>query len=247
MLKYDNMQNKLHVAIINSGLSITEVAEKAGIHQVSLLRILNGYRKLNNLDMLYKLSKVLGVDLAYFFTNSSVSSEDSESFAKDMGVEIFYGDKEELNKTYPNHIKIPLVRSKAAATPSIIEISSDELDGWVCINAENVPKNISERCFAFRVKGDSMEPMLRENDLVAVLPYSMPLSLDAIIPSNIYLIKIADGFGGYGLTLKHVQVVDKRTIELVSENKKYPNKRIDISEQDSFHIMGRVIWMWREM
>jgi len=247
MIKYDNLQYKLKEAMEKAGLNVSKLAEKAGIHQVSLSRILNGHRKLNNLDTLYKLSKALGVSLDYFFSSSDISSESPESFAKDMGIDIFYGDKKEVDKTYPNHIKIPLVRSKAAATPSIIEISSDEVDGWVCISAENVPKNISERCFAFRVKGNSMEPMLRENDLVAVLPYSEPPALDTIIPSNVYLVKISDGFGGYGLTLKHVHQVDDRRIELVSDNKEYSNKEIDITEPDNFQIMGRVIWMWREM
>ncbi|MEC9493039.1 XRE family transcriptional regulator [Flexistipes sp.] len=246
MIKYDNLQDKLKKAMKKAGLSVSKLAEKAGIHQVSLSRILNGHRKLNNLDTLYKLSKALGVSLDYFFTNSDIA-ENPETFAEDMGIDIFYGDKKELNDKYPDHIKIPLVRSKAAATPAIIEISSDEVDGWVCISAENVPKNISERCFAFRVKGDSMEPMLRENDLVAVLPYSEPPALDTIIPSNVYLVKISDGFGGYGLTLKHIHQIDDRTVELVSDNKKYPNKEIDISEPDNFQIMGRVIWMWREM
>ncbi len=247
MIEYDKLQTKLREAINKTGLTVSEVAEKAGIYQVSLSRILNGHRKLNNLDTLYKLSKALGVNLDYFFSNSDISSENPENFAKDVGIDIFYGDKDELDKTYPDYIKIPLVRSKAAATPSIIEISSDEVDGWVCISAENVPKNISERCFAFRVKGDSMEPMLKENDLVAVLPYNEPPAMDTIIPSNVYLVKIADGFGGFGLTLKHVYQVDERTIELVSDNKKYPNKKIDITEPDNFQIMGRVIWMWREM
>jgi len=209
MIKYDNLQNKLKTAIRNSGLTIGEVAERSGIYQVSLSRILNGHRRLNNLDTLFKLSKVLGVNLDYFFSDSDVSSEDTESFAEDIGIDIFYGDKDELDKTYPDHIKIPLVRSKAVATPAIIEISSDEIDGWVCINAENVPKNISERCFALRVKGDSMEPMLRENDLVDVLPYSVPPAIDTIIPSNVYLVKIADGFAGFGLTLKHVHQIDE--------------------------------------
>jgi len=246
MIKYDNLQYKLKEAMDKAGLSVSKLAENAGIHQVSLSRILNGHRKLNNLDTLYKLSKALGVSLDYFFTNSDIA-ENRETFTEDMGIDIFYGDKKELDNKYPDHIKIPLVRSKAAATPAIIEISSDEVDGWVCISAENVPKNISERCCAFRIKGDSMEPMLKENDMVAVLPYSEPPALDTIIPSNVYLVKISDGFGGYGLTLKHVHKVDDRTVELVSDNKEYPNKEIDITEPDNFQIMGRVIWMWREM
>lgn len=246
MLKHDNIQVKLKTAIENSGLDVFELAQRTGIQQVALTKILNDHRNLNNLDILYKISKTLGVSFDYFFTNSDVA-ENPESFVEDKYIDIFYGDKKELDEKYPSHIKIPLLRSKAAATPTILEISSDEIDGWVCISAENVPKNISERCFAFRVKGDSMEPMLRENDMVAVLPYSEPPALDTIIPSNVYLVKISDDFGGYGLALKHVRQVDDRTVELVSSNKGYANKKIDITEPDSLQIMGRLIWMWREM
>ncbi len=246
MLQYNTIQVKLKTAIKNSDLDIFELAQRTGIQQVVLSRVLNDHRKFTKLDILYKISKTLGVSFDYFFTNSDVA-ENPESFLEDKYIDIFYGDKKELDKKYPSHIKIPLLRSKAAATPTIMEISSDEIDGWVCISAENVPKNISERCFAFQVKGNSMEPMLKENDLVAVLPYSEPPALDTIIPSNVYLVKISDGFGEYGLTLKHIHHVDDRAIELVSANKKYPNKRIDITEPDSLQIMGRVIWMWREM
>jgi len=91
-----------------------------------------------------------------------------------------------------------------------------------------------------------MEPMLRENDLVAVLPYSEPPFMDNIIPSNVYLVKIPDGFGGYGLSLKHINVIDEGTIELVSDNKKFENKLIYLQD-DGFQVMGRVIWMWREL
>lgn len=243
MINNDKLIDKLKKLIKESGMSARKLADIAGIHEVSMYRILNGQRKLNNLDTLYKLSKALGVDLNYFFTNSDVSEEDSDN--ENLNVHIFYGNKKEADKRYPDAVKIPLMRSKAAATPAIIEISSDEIDGWVSINAENIPKNISERCFAFRVQGKSMEPMLRENDLVAVLPYSEPPSMDNIIPSNVYLVKIPDGFGGYGLSLKHINVVDEEVIELVSDNKKFENKIINLQD-DGFQVMGRVIWMWRE-
>lgn len=176
MINNDKLINRLKKIIEESGMPARKLAEKAGIHEVSMYHILNGQRKLNNLDTLYKLSKALGVDLNYFFTNSDVSKENSDN--ENLNVHIFYGDKMEADKKYPAAVKIPLMRSKAAATPAIIEISSDEIDGWVSISAENIPKNISERCFAFRVQGKSMEPMLRENDLAAVLPYSEPPSMD---------------------------------------------------------------------
>jgi len=244
MINNDKLIDRLKKLIKESGLSARKLADIAGIHEVSMYRILNGQRKLNNLDTIYKLSKALGVDLNYFFTNSDISEEDSDN--ENLNVHIFYGDKKEADKKYPAGVKIPLMRSKAAATPAIIEISSDEIDGWVSISAENIPKNISERCFAFRVQGKSMEPMLRENDLVAVLPYSEPASMDNIIPSNVYLVKIPDGFGDYGLSLKHINVIDEEVIELVSDNKKFENKLIYLQD-DGFQVMGRVIWMWREL
>lgn len=244
MINNDKLIDRLKKLIKESGLSARKLADIAGIHEVSMYRILNGQRKLNNLDTIYKLSKALGVDLNYFFTNSDISEENSDN--ENLNVHIFYGDKKEADIKYPAAVKIPLMRSKAAATPAIIEISSDEIDGWVSISAENIPKNISERCFAFRVQGKSMEPMLRENDLVAVLPYSEPPSMDNIIPSNVYLVKIPDGFGGYGLSLKHINVIDEEVIELVSDNKKFENKLIYLQD-DGFQVMGRVIWMWREM
>lgn len=245
MLNNDYLVNKLDELLKKSGISARELARRAGIHEVSMYRILNGQRKLNNIDTLYKISKALGVDLNYFFSDSDIASTD-KSDLENLNVEVFYGDKKDLDKKYPDSIKIPLMKSSAAATPAIIEISSDDIDGWVSISAENIPKNISERCFAFRVQGNSMEPMLRKNDLVAVLPYTEPPSMDNIIHSNVYLVKLPDGFGSYGLSLKHINVVDDEVIELVSDNKEYANKIIYLQD-DGFQVMGRIIWMWREM
>jgi phage repressor protein C with HTH and peptisase S24 domain len=91
-----------------------------------------------------------------------------------------------------------------------------------------------------------MEPFLCEGDLVAILPYDESPTLDEIKHTNIYLAKIPDGFGGYGLSIKHISVIDNYKIDLVSENKKYDNLRIDLSKTPDFKILGRVIWMWRE-
>ena len=97
--------------INESRLSARKLADIAGIHEVSRYRILNGQRKLNNLDTLYKLSKALGVNLNYFFTNSDISEEDSDN--ENLNVHIFYGNKKEADKKYPATVKIPLMRSKA--------------------------------------------------------------------------------------------------------------------------------------
>ena len=244
MVNYNYLVNKLKDAIEKSGLTSRNLANKAGIHEVSLYRILNGQRKLNNLDTLLKLSKALEVDLDVFFEKESTNNK--ENFKVDnINVEVVYGDRNKPDNRYLDSITIPLMRSKVAATPSILEISTDHIEGWVTISTKNIPKNVSEKCFAFRVQGYSMEPMLQENDLVAIMPYSSPPSLGAIIPSNVYLVKFHDGYGGYGLSLKHINVINNEIIELVSDNKKYKSKTIHL-DKDYFQIVGKVVWMWRE-
>ena len=244
MLNNNYLVNKLKDVIEKSGLTSRDLANKAGIHEVSLYRILNGQRKLNNLDTLLKLSKALEVDLNVFFEKEYDTNKRNLK-VDNVNVEVFYGDKNKPNNRHLDSITIPLMRSKVAATPSILEISTDHVEGWVTISTENIPKNISEKCFAFRVQGDSMEPMLQENDLVAIMPYSSPLSLDTIVQSNVYLVKFHDGYGGYGLSLKHINVINNEIIELVSDNKKYKSKTIHL-DKDYFQIVGKVVWMWRE-
>lgn len=241
MINNDTLIKRLKDVINESGLSVRKIAKLSGMHEVSLYRFLNGQRKLNSIDVIYKISKTLGVDMGIFFKDFNTYED---NFIPN--VSIIYGDKEHIGSEYDSYIKLPLMESKVGAYPGIIEISDDSIDGWVCIDAKNLPKNISERCYAFRVAGDSMEPYLCDNDLVAILPYSEPPALNTIIKSNVYLVKIPDGFGSYGLSIKHIHVIDEHNIELVSDNKKYPPMKINL-EDENFRIMGRVVWMWREM
>jgi transcriptional regulator with XRE-family HTH domain len=241
MFNLDILTKRLKTAIEESGLSVRKIAKKAGIHEVSLYRYLNGERKLNNIDIIYKISKALETNMNTFFKDFNAYEENSLS-----DVCVIYGDEEYINNKYNSYIKLPLMECKVGAYPGIIEIADDKVDGWVCIDAKNLPKNISERCYAFRVKGDSMQPYLCDNDLVAILPYPKQPSLETIIKTNVYLVKIPDGFGSYGLSIKHIHVVDDKTVELVSDNKQYPPLTINLEDTD-FRIMGRVVWMWREM
>ncbi|KAA0259520.1 LexA family transcriptional regulator [Deferribacter autotrophicus] len=247
MLTNKEIVNKLRVAIKNSSKPAKKIAELAGISEVTLYRILNGQRNLNNLDTLQKLAKALNLPLGYFFGEADMQNKALNDFDNIPDIRILYGDLESLKELdLSGYLKIPLMRSKAAATPYVIEISNDDIDGWVCISTDKIPKNISEKCFAFRVKGDSMEPMLQENDLVAILPYSSQPDLFSLKYSNVYLVRMPDGNGEYGLTLKHIKVIDRNTVVLVSDNKNYEPVTINLRETPGFKVVGRVVWMWRE-
>lgn len=88
-----------------------------------------------------------------------------------------------------------------------------------------------------RVTGQSMEPTLEDEDVVLV-----DLSQRDILAGKIYAVRMDD------------EIVVKRlekkpgTLVLVSDNRRfYDPLEVRVSEQINLEVMGRVIWMAREM
>ncbi|WP_056030917.1 S24 family peptidase [Loktanella sp. 3ANDIMAR09] len=87
------------------------------------------------------------------------------------------------------------------------------------------------------VTGDSMEPKLRDNDLILV-------DRDQRDPSDgrVYVVRIGDE-----LLVKHIQRTGARVIDLISTNPIYPARTIDLAaESDSVQIIGRVVASMQE-
>jgi len=61
------IRNRLAEAIKKSGLKKIKVAEIAGMSHVSLYRILNGDRNLNNTETIMRLAEALKLPVGYFF------------------------------------------------------------------------------------------------------------------------------------------------------------------------------------
>ena len=84
--------------------------------------------------------------------------------------------------------------------------------------------------------GNSMEPELKEGDTVLI-----DQSQKAVLAGAIYAV-------GFDDTI-FVKRLEKRPKELVllSENERYPMMRFRDEEMDSVRIIGKVIWVCREM
>ena len=84
--------------------------------------------------------------------------------------------------------------------------------------------------------GNSMEPELKEGDTVLI-----DQSQKAIFAGAIYAVGLADTIV--------VKRLEKRPKELVllSENKRYPMMRFRDEEMNSVRIIGKVIWVCREL
>ncbi len=84
--------------------------------------------------------------------------------------------------------------------------------------------------------GNSMEPELKEGDTVLI-----DQSQKAVLAGAIYAVGLADTIV--------VKRLEKRPKELVllSENERYPMMRFRGEEMNSVRIIGKVIWVCREM
>ncbi len=84
--------------------------------------------------------------------------------------------------------------------------------------------------------GNSMEPELKEGDTVLI-----DQSQNAVLAGAIYAVGLADTIV--------VKRLEKRPKELVllSENERYPMIRFRDEEMNSVRIIGKVIWICREM
>lgn len=104
-------------------------------------------------------------------------------------------------------------------------LASENIIGYVSID-----KNISdpENYFALKVTGDSMQPVLYENDIVIVRKQND-------IENGQIAIVIIDGEEA---TVKKIIKYDDY-IELVAFNSYYPSKRL--TKNDNFKIIGKVI------
>lgn len=89
-----------------------------------------------------------------------------------------------------------------------------------------------DRLAIITVSGDSMEPKLRNQDMILV-----DLDQRSASDGKTYVIRIGDE-----LLVKHIQRISPSSIDLISANATYPPRTVDLSkERDSVQIIGKVV------
>lgn len=199
----DTFSNRLNTAMRIRNIKATELSEKTGIAKSSLSEYINGKYEAKQ-DGVYLLAKALNVNEAWLM-GLDVSMD------KDI-------DKVEMN----NKQAFPLLGTVKAGYDYL---ASENIIGYVNLD-RNVPN--PEEYFALKITGDSMQPILYNDDIIIVH------SQNDIESGQIGIVLI----DGDEATVKRI-VKHGDYIELISFNSYYPPKKIDKNVE--FKIIGKVV------
>lgn len=86
-------------------------------------------------------------------------------------------------------------------------------------------------------KGDSMEPTISDNETVMV-----DTSERKLRDGHIYVIRNGDH-----LLVKRIQTLWNDGVQLLSDNKEYPPQEIASSELENLEVIGKVVWVGKDL
>lgn len=143
----------------------------------------------------------------------------------------------DYNASPENFALVPMVKARVSAGGGSLE-TRDEIQAYYAFRKEwLVRKGQVTRMRLMRVTGVSMEPTLRDEDMVL-----LDLSQRDILAGKIYAVRIDDEIV--------VKRLDKRpgAIVLISDNHAcYPPLEVPLDDAHCVELIGRVIWMAREV
>lgn len=149
----DTFSNRLNKAMIIRDIKASALSEKTGISKSSLSEYLSGKYEAKQ-NGIYLLAKALNVSEAWLMGLDVPMTRNNDDILKKIGAIPLSGE---------NMVKIPILGTVKAGYDYLAE---ENIIGTIKVNLDLV-KDGSEY-FALKVKGDSMQPVLFENDIVII-------------------------------------------------------------------------------
>lgn len=193
------------------GVSQNELARSAGLTQSAINKILTGKTKQPGIDTTEAIARVLNVSVAQLIYTPDLP-KDADPVA--------------------GFRRVPLISWVQAGLPTPVS-SLDDLDKWyIC------PVSISNEGFALKVRGESMEPMFYEGDIVFIDP-EIPAESGRIVAA------VDDGAADPEATLKKL-VKDGPDYYLKALNPDWPGPKFQPFTQ-SMRIAGVAVGKYVEL
>ncbi len=207
----EKFANRLNRALTIRNMKPVELHEKTGISESLISKYLSN-NAVARLDKLSIIANALNVNPVWLM-GYDVPMEREYELKKDLKV---YGDNFDSKQAFP---LLGMVKAgyDYFATENII--------GYVAVD-KNVPD--VENCYALQIVGDSMQPVLYEDDIIVVHKQ------DDVENGQIAIVLIDNEEATVKKVIKHDDY-----IELIAFNSYYPPKKL--TKEDNFKIIGKVI------
>ena len=206
-----NFGQALEEAIRKKFKNQIKFAEAIGVTQATVSRYISGVA-MPSFQMLEKISEVLQIDLPMI--NSSYKPSIDNSM-----------------------IKLPMYYSEVSAGHGLMSL--DTSYDYLHFDAQWLKNqfliNNLNGIFAVRVKGDSMEPIIQEGDIV----FAKKFEEDTTTSQGIYIVNYNDDY-----LIKKVQFKSKELVKLISSNLDYDPIEINLkdpAESFNFKIIAKVV------
>ena len=233
----DERIKRLRQAIEQSGLTYAELGEKTGIAKSSIQRYATGETKKIPIDSIEAIAKAINVSPKYLmcWDDEAVKTyeyvktliDPEHTISQEIEKEKVIDRMLATSRTYEpkNMIPVPVVGSVAAGYTCHAEM---DIEGYELVDSETILSGYDYMWL--KVKGESMEPLLIEGDLVLV-------RLQDTVESGDYAVVIIDDEDGL---VKEIQKTD-HSITIVSKNPYYPPRVFSGKDTQRIRIVGKVV------
>lgn len=220
-----SVSNRIREVAKANSFTIKDLSDRTGVKYRTIQNYLADDRGIGS-DFLTALSTQLNVSASWVLTGDGPMY--LSAIHPNEGTDIH-------TKSTASSDFIPIPRLSVEAAAGVGALVDDELQsGFYAFNRSWLerrqlqPSTLS----VIAVRGDSMEPKLSDGDLILVDRAQRQIA-DGIS----YVIRL-----GSDLLVKYVQRLGPNTISLISENRRYPPREIDIEAVNGeVEIIGRVV------
>lgn len=190
-------------------LTLEDVGGRIGVAPSTIQRYERGLILRPKLPVIKEIAAALDTDLDWLTGQQNRSGMPSNAFPAQLRT----------------NIKIPIIGRVAAGLACHAE---ENIEGYEYVPSDEISS--AENYVYLRVKGDSMSPLILEDDLVLV-------RCQDVVDSGTYAVVIIDNEDG---VVKKVYIYKDR-IELHSENPYYPPRIFKGEECSRVRIFGKVV------
>ncbi len=194
---------------LEKGLTLSEIGNIIGVAPSTVQRYESGAISRPKIPVLKAIAAVLDVSFSWLVGGIGEECLPSNAFEANL----------------QNNVRIPVIGRVAAGLACYAD---QYIEDYEYASADDINPNCEY--VYLRVKGDSMSPLIMEDDLVLV-------RCQDIVDSGTYAVVIIDNEDG---VVKRVYM-SKDTIELRSVNPYYPPRIFEGEERSRVRIFGKVV------